>query len=82
MTPKELAEIRTADGTTDTNYIDRGVLDVTEVREKLARDPESGYQGIDVTKIPEPPGSASVGSPEVGNVTGEEGEENENEDVP
>lgn len=53
MTPKELAEIRTADAATDGAYIDRGVLDLTEVREKLARNPESGYQGIDVTKVPE-----------------------------
>ena len=82
MTPKELAEIRTADGTTDTNYIDRGVLDVTEVREKLARDPESGYQGIDVTKVPEPPGSAGAGGPENSNPSAEGGQANENEDVP
>jgi phage-related protein (TIGR01555 family) len=49
MTPKELAEIRTADSTTAGNYIDRGVLDPSEVREKLARDSESGYQGLDLS---------------------------------
>lgn len=53
-TPKEIAEIRTANAQTDSAYLDRNVLDATEVREKLARDPESGYQGIDITKIPEP----------------------------
>lgn len=53
MTPKELSEIRTADGETDCNYIDRNVLDPAEVREKLARNPESGYQGLDIGKIPD-----------------------------
>lgn len=52
MTPKELAEIRTANSTTDGNYIDRGVLDPMEVRDKLARDPESGYQGLEVNAEP------------------------------
>ena len=66
MTSKELAEIRTADGTTDCNYIDRGVLAPEEVREKLARNPESGYEGIDVEDLPE---------------IESEGQEEENEDV-
>jgi phage-related protein (TIGR01555 family) len=48
MTPKELAEIRTADSTTAANYIDRGVIDPAEERERLARDPESGYQGLNL----------------------------------
>lgn len=48
MTPKELADIRTADGLTAVAYIDRGVLDPSEERERLARDPESGYQGLDI----------------------------------
>lgn len=52
MTPKELAEIRTADANTDGAYLDRNVIDPVEVREKLARNPESGYQGIDITKVP------------------------------
>jgi hypothetical protein len=49
MTPKELAEIRTADSTTAGNYIDRGVIDPAEERERLARDPDSGYQGLDMS---------------------------------
>lgn len=52
MTPKELAEIRTADATTDAAYIDRQVISPMEVRDKLARNPESGYQGIDVSDLP------------------------------
>lgn len=50
MTPKELAEIRTADAQTDAAYVDRSIIDATEVRAKLARNPESGYQGIDLGK--------------------------------
>jgi phage-related protein (TIGR01555 family) len=49
MTPAELAAIRTADSTTAGNYIDRGVIDPSEERERLARDPESGYQGLDLS---------------------------------
>ena len=52
MTPKELAEIRKSDAERDTAYAAAGALDVTEVRERLARDPESGYQGIDTGKVP------------------------------
>lgn len=52
MTPKELAEIRTADATTDGSYIDRGVVSPEEVRAKLARNPESGYQGLQVDEEP------------------------------
>ncbi len=52
MTPKELAEIRKADADRDVAYSDGGILDVTEIRERIARDPESGYQGIDTGKVP------------------------------
>ena len=54
MTPKELAEIRTADGATDCNYIASGVLDPSEVRQRLAVDPSSGYDGLDTDVIPTP----------------------------
>ena len=53
MTPKELAEIRLNNSTASGNYIDRGVIDPTEERERLARDPESGYQGLDITMVPD-----------------------------
>jgi len=46
MSAKEDAEIRTADANRDAAYIDRGVLGPEEVREKLARDPKSGYSGL------------------------------------
>jgi len=47
MTPKELAEIRQTDGATDCAYIAAGVIDPSEVRDKLAKSPDSGYNGLD-----------------------------------
>jgi uncharacterized protein len=52
MTPKELAEIRNNEAQQDAAYLDRMVITPMETREKLARNPESGYQGIDVTDAP------------------------------
>lgn len=71
MTPKELAEIRKTDADRDVALVGASIIDATEVRERLARDPESGYQGIDTGKVP------GV------DVDEEENEEElENEDVP
>ena len=55
LTGKEEAEIRTADGATDCAYVTSSVLSPEEVRGKLARDPKSGYLGLDVGKLPVPP---------------------------
>ena len=49
MTPKEMAEIRLSDSQAATAYIAAGVIDPSEERERLARDPDSGYQGLDTT---------------------------------
>jgi len=54
-TPKEEAEIRELNGRTASLYIDRGVLDPSEERERLARDPSSGYQGLDTSLEIVPP---------------------------
>lgn len=55
MTEEQMSVIRVNDSTRAGNYIDRGVIDAQEERERLARDPESGYQGIDIDKeIPLP----------------------------
>ena len=64
MTPKELAEIRTADSTTAQTYVGMGALDPGEVREKLARDPESGYQGLDINLEITPPDAGGNGEDE------------------
>lgn len=45
------------------NLIDRGVIDAQEERERLARDPDSGYQGIDLDKEIEPPEEEELKSP-------------------
>ena len=50
--------MRTNDSIRAGNYIDRGVIDSQEERERLARDPESGYSGIDLSKEIAPPGQA------------------------
>ena len=55
MTPKEEAEIRLSDSQAATAYIAAGVIDPSEERERLARDPESGYQGLDTTVELVPP---------------------------
>jgi uncharacterized protein len=54
-TDKEEAEIRKADGDRDTAYIDRGVLDPVEVRQRLKANPKSGYGFIDPEDVPTPP---------------------------
>ena len=55
MTPKEESEIRAADGVTDCAYVAAGIIDPSEVRERLARDPNSGYQGLDTDAVIVPP---------------------------
>ncbi len=49
MTPAEEAEIRAKDGVTGCAYVASGILDPSEVRERLAKDPASGYDGLDTT---------------------------------
>ncbi len=55
LTDKEQSDMRESAGRTDVAYIDAGVLDPSEVRDKLAKDPNSGYQGIDTTLEIVPP---------------------------
>ena len=63
MTEEQLSNIRVNDSVRAGNMIDRGVLDPQEERERLARDPESGYQGIDVEREIEPPSQEEETSP-------------------
>jgi hypothetical protein len=58
MTEEQLSTIRTNDSVRAGNLIDRGVIDSTEERERLARDPESGYSGIDIDREIERPDEA------------------------
>lgn len=55
MTPKEESDIRMQDSQTDCAYVNAGVLDPSEVRDKLAKDSESGYMGLDTSALPSDP---------------------------
>jgi len=55
MTPAEEADIRAKDCTTACAYVDHSILDPSEVRQKLARDPASGFHGIDADAEIVPP---------------------------
>jgi phage-related protein (TIGR01555 family) len=62
MTEEQESTIRVNDSIRAGNLIDRGVIDPQEERERLARDPESGYQGIDILKEIPLPNEAELGS--------------------
>jgi len=49
MTPKEESDIRAQDANTATTLINSGVIDPSEERERIARDPHSGYTGLDTS---------------------------------
>ena len=55
MNEEQVSTIRVNDSIRAGNLIDRGVIDSQEERERLARDPESGYQGIDIDREIAPP---------------------------
>lgn len=55
MTPDEEADIRAKDGVTDCAYVAAGIIDPSEVRDRLAKDPASGYQGLNTTVELVPP---------------------------
>jgi len=64
-TGKELAEIRKSDADRDGVYVDKGVVDPDEVRDKLRKDPESGYNNL-VGPAPEPQVEVEAGLQEEG----------------
>lgn len=51
----EESQIRLNNANADTAYLDRSVVSQEEVRDKLSKDPESGYSGIDPGDTPELP---------------------------
>lgn len=61
---KAKAEKRKAEADTDAIYIDAGVLDPLEVRQRLASDDESPYAGLDVDDVPLPPPGENEDPPE------------------
>ena len=55
MSDKDKADIRKSDAEADATYIDAGVVDAEEVRERLRNDETSLYHGVDLTgPAPEP----------------------------
>ena len=48
----------------DAVYLDRGVLDASEARRKLAEDPASGYGFLDPEMVPEEPEAQEGGDPD------------------
>ncbi len=55
LTEKEVAEVENIRAQTDVLYEENGILDVTEIRKRIANDEESPYQGLDVDDVPLPP---------------------------
>lgn len=55
MSDKEAAEIRNLDADSDVKLVEAGIISEEEVRQRLASEEDSPYQGLDVSKVPEPP---------------------------
>ena len=66
MTPAEESDIRAKDGVTDCAYVAAGILDPSEVRDRLAKDPNSGYMGLDADAVIVPPAPAPGEEPPAG----------------
>lgn len=49
----DAATIRVNNANADAVYLDRSVVSPEETRDRLAKDPDSGYSGIDVSDLPE-----------------------------
>jgi hypothetical protein len=62
MSEEQQSVLQTNESIRAGNYIDRGVIDAQEERERLARDPDSGYNGIDVTKEIAQPDEEELGA--------------------
>lgn len=74
-TVKELSEIRKANAETDAQYVQMGAVSADEVREKVAADPESGYNNLSGAA----PGPPELGMMEAEHEFGQEGAEAEHE---
>lgn len=57
----EKAARRKSDADTAGIYIDRGITSPEEERARLAADPDSGYNSLDVDDLPTPPAQVSAG---------------------
>lgn len=73
LTEKERSEKNKTDADRDNSYIESGVLDPIEVRQRLANDEDSPYSGIDADDLPTPSQEEEPG--------GGPGEENDEEEA-
>lgn len=73
MDETQQATIRKTEADTDAVYIQAGVLDPSEVRRRLASDPDSPYDGLDPDDVPEAPDMGMM----QGEALKEDGEEEE-----
>jgi len=73
MDETQQATIRKTEADTDAVYIQAGVLDPSEVRQRLANNPDSPYDGLDPDDMPEAPDMGMM--PGEGQKADEEGEE-------
>ncbi|AMM14234.1 hypothetical protein AX768_09140 [Burkholderia sp. PAMC 28687] len=55
LSETEKAQNRKSNADTDAIYLDRGGVSIEEVRTRLAADPDSGYESLDVDDLPTPP---------------------------
>ena len=75
LNEKELAEARKVEADTDVTLINAGVLSPLESRKRVAADPDTPYEALDVEDLPIPPESDEVdteGENQGGGVGGEE----------
>ena len=61
LTEAEAATVRKTEAETDGVLIDKGIIDPTEARERLANQPESPYSSLDLNKVIEPPDQGPEG---------------------
>lgn len=56
LTEAEQATVNKTKADGDVALVGAGILDPTEARERLSKDPQSGHEGIDIEDVPSPPG--------------------------
>ena len=70
---KGMAEVRKIDADTDAVLVELGAVDAHEVRERVAKDPDSPHASLDLEKEIEPPGPEGGEGEEGGGLTGKGG---------
>lgn len=72
LTELELADKRDKEADTDAKYVEMGVLAPPDIRKRLASDPDSPYDGLDVEEAPDQSDLDEDGEmPDLGSLTGQ-----------